>query len=134
MDDINSKRLANSTTQITIYISKAFDAITCHLLLNEIYNTSLHNSNKRWLANYLSGRHAYIQYYGKSSNKIHFLNIWLCSLPHIIQPIHAQHPHRCTNTKYTFSITRRHHNYINKPQTQNSPYPGITIHIHHGSK
>jgi sarcosine oxidase/L-pipecolate oxidase len=74
MDGINSKRLANRTVLITIDISKAFDTIPHHLLINKIYNTSLHNNTKRWLSNYLSGRHAFVHYNDKSSNILRFPN------------------------------------------------------------
>jgi hypothetical protein len=59
-------------TYYTIYISKAFDAIPRHLLRNKIYNMSLYNNTKRWLANYLSERHAFVHYNGKSSNILRF--------------------------------------------------------------
>ncbi|KAF2355876.1 Reverse transcriptase domain [Trinorchestia longiramus] len=36
-------------------------------LIKKIFNTELHNNTKRWLANYLSGRHTYVHYNGKFS-------------------------------------------------------------------
>ncbi|WP_435331504.1 reverse transcriptase domain-containing protein, partial [Klebsiella pneumoniae] len=57
-DGINSRK-PQRTLLITIDISKAFDAISRPLLTNKIYNTTLHNNTKRWLANYLTGRQSY---------------------------------------------------------------------------
>lgn len=73
-DGINSRRPPHRTLLITIDISKAFDAIPRPLLINKIYNTTLHNNTKRWLANYLSGRQSYVHYNGESSTTKNFPN------------------------------------------------------------
>ena len=73
-DGINSRRPPHRTLLVTIDISKAFDAISRPLLINKIYNTTLHNNTKRWLANYLSGRQSFVHYNGVSSNTKNFPN------------------------------------------------------------
>ncbi|KAF2348548.1 Reverse transcriptase domain [Trinorchestia longiramus] len=42
--------------------------------IKKIYSTELHNNTKRWLANYLSGRQAYVHYSGKSSKTLNIPN------------------------------------------------------------
>ena len=66
-DGINSRRPPKRTLLLTLDISKAFDAVPRTLLTNKIFNTTLHNNSKRWLANYLTGRQAFVHYNGKSS-------------------------------------------------------------------
>ena len=73
-DSINSRRPPHRTLLITIDISKAFDAISRPLLINKIYNTTLHNNTKRWLANYLTDRQAFVHYNGESSKIRNFPN------------------------------------------------------------
>ena len=73
-DGINSRNPPHRTLLITIDISKAFDAIPRTLLINKIYNTTLHNNTKRWLANYLSGRQSFVHYNGVPSITKNFPN------------------------------------------------------------
>ena len=61
-EGFNHNRPHKRTLLIAIDISKAFDATPRHLLINKIYNTNLHNNSKRWLANYLSGRTAHVNF------------------------------------------------------------------------
>lgn len=67
-DGINCKRPAQRTILATVDISKAFDAIPRFPLTDKIYNTTMPNNTKRWLANYLSGRQSYVSYNNKSSH------------------------------------------------------------------
>ena len=68
LDGFNEPLPHRRTLLLTIDISKAFDAIPRLLLTNKIYNTTLHNNTKRWLANYLTSRQAYVHYNGISSS------------------------------------------------------------------
>jgi len=73
-DGINSKRPAQRTLLATIDISKAFDAVPKYTLIDKVHNTNMHNNTKRWLANYLSGRQAHVNYNGKSSRTHNITN------------------------------------------------------------
>ncbi|KAF2345759.1 Reverse transcriptase domain [Trinorchestia longiramus] len=73
-DNINSRRPVKRTLLLTMDISKAFDAIARYPVINKIYNTELHNI-KIWLANYLSGRQAYVHYSSKSSKTLNIPNV-----------------------------------------------------------
>ena len=62
MDGMNQKKPANLTLLTTIDISKAFDTVPKDILKHKIYNTTAHNNTKRWLANYITGRQALVEY------------------------------------------------------------------------
>jgi hypothetical protein len=74
LGNLNRTKPPYRTVLITIDISKAFDAIPRHLLINKIINTGAHNNTKRWLSNYLSGRQSYVEYNGKTSRTKIFPN------------------------------------------------------------
>ncbi|KAF2367561.1 Reverse transcriptase domain [Trinorchestia longiramus] len=73
-DNINSRKPAKRTLLLTIDFCKPFYPIPRYLLIKNIYNTELHNNTKQWLANYLSGRQAYVHYSGKSSKTLNIPN------------------------------------------------------------
>ena len=74
LEGLNDRKPAKRTIVATIDISKAFDTVPRHLLIDKILNTHIHNNVKKWLANYLSGRHGYTIYNGKSSRTRHYTN------------------------------------------------------------
>ena len=74
LDGINSKRPAKRTLLTTIDISKAFDVIPRHRLMEKLYNTNMNNNTKIWLANYLRGRQSHGSFNGKLSQTINFPN------------------------------------------------------------
>jgi len=72
LEGLNTNKPASRTIIAAIDISKAFDTVPRHLLINKILNTPIHDSFKKWLANYLSGRSGKTIYNGKSSRTRHF--------------------------------------------------------------
>ena len=66
--------LESPTLLTTIDISKAFDAIPRHRLMDKLYNTNMHNNTKRWLANYLGGTQSRVSFNVKSSHTRNFPN------------------------------------------------------------
>ena len=58
-EGMNAPRPAYRTLLATIDISKAFDTIPRTLLIQKIFNTDIDMYTKKWLANYLTGRHAF---------------------------------------------------------------------------
>ena len=50
-----------------IDLSKAFDTVSHVTLLHDVYLTSLLNTLKRWIANYLQGRQSYVEFRGAKS-------------------------------------------------------------------
>merc|ERR1712035_112911 len=74
LEGLNSNKPAPRTIIAAIDISKAFDTVPRHLLINKILNTIIHNNIKKWLANFLSGRYGYTMYNSKSSRTRHYTN------------------------------------------------------------
>ena len=72
LEGLNANKPATRTLLATIDISKAFDTVPRHLLINKILNTPIHSAYKKWLANYLSGRRGQTYYNGKSSRTRHY--------------------------------------------------------------
>ena len=66
-EGLNQSKPAKRTIIAAIDISKAFDTTPRHLLINKILNTHIQPHYKKWLANFLTGRHGKTQYNGKSS-------------------------------------------------------------------
>ena len=74
LEGLNTPKPAYRSILVTIDISKAFDTVPRHLLINKILNTHIHPSFKKWLANFLSGRHGFTVYNGKSSTTRRYTN------------------------------------------------------------
>ena len=74
LEGLNTPKPALRTLLATIDISKAFDTVPRTLLINKIFDTDIHINIKKWLANYLTGRHGYTVHYGKSSTTKHYTN------------------------------------------------------------
>ena len=74
LEGFNTNKPAPRTLIATIDISKAFDTVPRHTLINKILNTNIHPNFKKWLANFLSGRHGYTIHNGKSSRTKHYTN------------------------------------------------------------
>ena len=74
LEGLNTPKPAHRTLVATIDISKAFDTIPRPLLIQKIFNTDMHINIKKWLANYLSGRHGYTIHNGMKSSTRHFTN------------------------------------------------------------
>ena len=67
MDGLNSKRPHHRTVVVALDLSKAFDTV-CHTkLLQDIYDSTLPNVYKRWLANYMAGRQSYVEFRNSKS-------------------------------------------------------------------
>ena len=64
---LNSKRPHERTIVVALDLSKAFDTV-CHTqLLQDLYDSTLPNVHKRWLANYMAGRQSYVEFRGSRS-------------------------------------------------------------------
>ena len=63
-----------ATLLATVDISKAFDTVPRTLLIQKIFNTNIDTHTKKWLANYLTGRHAYTLYNDKPSTTKRYTN------------------------------------------------------------
>ena len=73
-EGLNTPKPAHRTMLATIDISKAFDTVPRTLLIQKIYNTNIDIYHKRWLANFLTGRHAYTEHKGKPSTTRRYTN------------------------------------------------------------
>ena len=71
---LNVPKPAYRTLLATIDISKAFDAVPRTLLIQKIFNTNIDTHTKKWLTNYLTGRHAYTLYNDKPSTTKRYTN------------------------------------------------------------
>jgi hypothetical protein len=74
LEGLNDRKPARRTIVAAIDISKAFDTVPRHLLIDKILNTHIQSNVKKWLANYLSGRQGRTEYNGKSSRTKHYTN------------------------------------------------------------
>ena len=74
LEGLNHSKPAKRTLIAAIDISKAFDTVPRHLLTQKILNTDMHPNYKKWLANFLAGRHGYTEYNGKASRTKHYTN------------------------------------------------------------
>ena len=54
---------------VALDMSKAFDTVNIHKLIEKLQNTTIPTSIIKFLANYLKGRKAYTVYQGKSSKQ-----------------------------------------------------------------
>jgi hypothetical protein len=74
LEGLNGKAPANRTVLAAVDISKAFDTVPRHKLIEKILDTTIHPNLQKWLANFLSGRQAFTTYGGKSSTMRLFPN------------------------------------------------------------
>ena len=74
LEGLNTPKPAYRSLVAAIDISKAFDTVPRHLLIGKIINTDIHPNFKKWLANFLSGRHGYTIHNGKPSRTRHYTN------------------------------------------------------------
>ena len=73
-EGLNTKKPPKRTLIAAIDISKAFDTVPRHILINKILDTHIHPNFKKWLANFLSGRHGHTIYNSKPSTTRPFTN------------------------------------------------------------
>ena len=66
-EGLNSTRPAQRSILVALDLSKAFDMVDHAILLKDIYDSTLPNIIKRWLANYMSGRQSYVEFRGSNS-------------------------------------------------------------------
>ena len=59
---LNNKRPHHRTTVVALDLTKTFDTVTYTKLLQDIYDSSLPNVYKRWMANYMAGRQSYVKF------------------------------------------------------------------------
>jgi len=69
VEGISQARAAHLHTGIAfVDMSKAFDKVQHQTLIYDLFNIGISGSVLRWLANYLSGRHQYVQVGMNKSN------------------------------------------------------------------
>ena len=61
------KKKPHRTVMAAVDVSKAFESIPRTVLLQKLYNTELNNAYKKWIANWISGRDAYVFHWGQKS-------------------------------------------------------------------
>ena len=74
LEGLNSSKPAFRTLLAAVDISKAFDTVPRHILIDKIIDTALPPNYKKWLANFLSGRQANTSWNGKRSKTRNFPN------------------------------------------------------------
>ena len=67
LEGFNNRKPAPRSIVAAIDISKAFDTVPVPILISKILSTNLHPNYKKWLANFLVGRQAYVNYNGTNS-------------------------------------------------------------------
>src|SRR4029077_15651511 len=65
----NHKKPPERTIAVTFDMSKAFDTVNLHLLIQKLLPTTVPNTVKRFIANYIRGRIAYTFYNNHTSRK-----------------------------------------------------------------
>ena len=73
-EGLNIPKPAHRTLLATIDISRAFDTVLRTLLIQKTYKTNIDIYYKRWLANFLTDRHAYTERKGKPSTAKSYTN------------------------------------------------------------
>ena len=74
LEGLNHSKPALRSLIAAIDISKAFDTVPRHVLISKILDTDIPPNYKKWLANFLSGRQAYVSYRGQQSKTRMFPN------------------------------------------------------------
>jgi hypothetical protein len=59
---LNKKKPVHRTILVALDLSRAFDTVNHDILLKDIQESTLPNSNKKWLASYLSGRQTIVEF------------------------------------------------------------------------
>jgi reverse transcriptase-like protein/retrotransposon-encoded endonuclease len=65
----NQRRPPNRTIVVALDMSKAFDTVNVHKLINKIHNTNIPQNIQKFIANYLKGRKAYTLYNNSKSKQ-----------------------------------------------------------------
>ena len=68
---MNAAKPAARTLAVAVDISKAFDTIPRYGLIAKLMDTAIHPNYVKWLGNFLSGRHASVEYRGMKSRIRH---------------------------------------------------------------
>ena len=71
-DGFNSKKPHSRTVMVTLDMSKAFDTVNTHILIEKIQKTNIPPTIKKFTANYLKGRKAYTIYQNTISKQQQF--------------------------------------------------------------
>ena len=109
------KEKKTKVLQSTITVQYFFYTIILLQLLNKIYNTNMHNNSKRWLANYLPGRNAYVNFNGIPSKIRPFRDEvpqGSVLLSNTVQPFSLRHPNTHLSRHQNLILCRRHHRHI----------------------
>ena len=64
---LNQNRPCDRTVLVALDLSKAFDTVSHATVFEDIENTSLRPSLKRWIINYMCGRQSYVEFRNKKS-------------------------------------------------------------------
>jgi len=68
----NQKTPAKRTIVVSLDLSKAFDTVNIHSLIKKIHQTSIPNTIKKFIANYIKGRKEYTLYQNAKSKSQQF--------------------------------------------------------------
>ena len=66
-DGLNSKRPHNRTLMVALDLSKAFNTVCHATLVDDLLDSTLPPTYKRWLGNYMRGRQSYVEFRGQKS-------------------------------------------------------------------
>ena len=70
-EGMNAAKPAERTLAVAVDISKAFDSVPRYGLIAKLMNTAIHPNYVKWLGNFLSGRHAFVEFRGMKSRIRH---------------------------------------------------------------
>jgi hypothetical protein len=68
----NDKRPPKRTILVSLDMSKAFDSVDLHILINKLHKTKLNNTLIKFISNYIKGRKGYVIFDNVKSHKLNF--------------------------------------------------------------
>ena len=71
---MNAAKPPDRTLAAAVDISKAFDTVPRYGLIAKLMDTAIHPNYIKWLGNFLSGRHAFVEFRGMTSRLRHLLH------------------------------------------------------------
>ena len=70
-EGMNAAKPPDRTLVAAVYISKALDTVPRYGLIAKLMDTAIHPNYIKWLGNFLSGRHAFVEFRGMTSRMRH---------------------------------------------------------------
>jgi hypothetical protein len=68
----NDKRPPKRTILVSLDMSKAFDNVDLHILINKLHKTNINNTLIKFISNYIKGRKGYVIFNNVKSHKLNF--------------------------------------------------------------